>query len=372
VELARRLQLAPSTIGIHVDRLVRSGFLREGKRAPAATGRPPTILELNPAAGQFVGLDMDAKHIRAVSVDFAQRVLKDCSERIPANLPATKVIDQMITVIEKVKRRSRRLLGIGLAVPGTVDLRRGLALHYKFIRGWRDLPISQRMRDRYSVAVSLENNIRAMALAERWFGQGRDVNDFLCVGIRSGIGSGLVLRGELYRGPDGLAGEIGCWPCHDKNSRRTKTLEELASLPALLDNLSDRLRAKRKVPSRWKRVRPNWDQLRQALSEGDSLAQDVVAGAAGALGQAIASVGLALNPQRVIIAGPLAEFESAFLEPLRRSVGVWLPDHHRGVPEIVGSKLDAFVGALGAAGCAVQAWQPDSEADHSSLSHQES
>ncbi len=384
VELARQLQIAPSTIGIHVNRLVRSGFLREGRRAEMAAGRPPTILELNPDAGQFIGVDVDAHRVRAISIDFAQRRLSDHTQRISASTSAADVVGQMGVVIDAVRQRSRRLLGIGLAVPGTVDIERGLALHYKFIRGWCNIPVVDKIRQQFQTRVTLENNIRSMALAERWFGQGRDVSDYWCIGIRSGIGSGLFINGELYRGPDHLAGEIGSWPCpvhpcpeqpcpeqpcpgHPAGEPRT--LEEIASIPAILANLSRLAKAGRStcVPV-GKRNGVRLESLLRAVKQADSLALSVLATAAEELARVITQVQLLINPQRIIVAGPLAHLQDAFIEPLRNKVRSLMPKHHDAKTVILGSRLDAFIAALGASACAAYAFQPESFVNSSPLS----
>ncbi len=362
VQLARRLEIAPSTIGIHVDRLVRGGFLREGKRAETTSGRPPTILELNPDAGQFIGVDLDAEQIRAIAVDFAQRSLDRYCLPIEPTTPADDVTRLIGSVIAKVKGRRRPLLGIGLAVPGTVDIARGIALHYKYIRGWKNLPIAKTIRGRFRVPVYLENNIRSMALAERWFGQGREVDDFLCIGIRSGIGSGLIIGGQLYRGLGSIAGEIGSWACPGTKSIRTQTLEEAASIPALLSRLRDLIKAGRSTSLKLCRDRISVDAMIEAAESGDPLAVKVVAQAARTLGRVIAQAHLLVNPQRVIIAGPLARSEKAFLDTIRDEFAKSSPEHLSSEPDILASQLDEYVGALGAAGCAVQAWQPEAQA----------
>src|SRR5688572_30841166 len=76
IELARQLNLAPSTIGLYVDELIESGFLREGQTAKRISGRPPRVLELNPQAGRFVGIDFEARTLRAIAVDFSQQTLE--------------------------------------------------------------------------------------------------------------------------------------------------------------------------------------------------------------------------------------------------------------------------------------------------------
>ncbi len=358
VELARQLSIAPSTVGIHVDRLVELGFLRQGNRQESGSGRPATLIELNPEAGQFIGIDLDSREVHGVSVDFAQRVLRDRTVSVRSNESASSVLERIESVIEDVRDQSRELLGIGIGVPGTVDIRRGIAIHYQFIRGWRNIPLVKRLEDRYLVPVHIENNIRAMAMAERWFGQGKEVENYVCLGVRSGIGSGLILNGELYRGLHHLAGEIGCWPCHISGVDQPMPLEHAASLSAILQKMTAGVRAGKSTRLSLFRGKVTVEKMLEAVSQGDEFCFDVLREAGELIGQVIAQMTLMLDPQKIIIAGPIAKTGDAFLLPLCSSLKHLLPAMHSKVPEVTYSQLGELVGALGAAAIAVHAWEP--------------
>jgi predicted NBD/HSP70 family sugar kinase len=235
-ELARSLNLAPSTIGIYVDHLIEEGFLFEGKPAERNFGRPPTILGLNPRGGRFIGVDFEARNIMAESVDFSQKPLKQFHDTLTGADSAENVLRKIEHAIETVMENDgRKVLGIGVGVPGVIDPVSGVALHYEHIRGWKDVPLVAKLRGRFKVPVFLENNIRSMALAELWFGQGRGVRNFICLGMRSGIGAGIVVGGQIYHGGNNRAGEIRDWPCgiagkHTVGRSRSKT-------PLTLENI---------------------------------------------------------------------------------------------------------------------------------------
>lgn len=356
VDLARQLSIAPSTIGIHVDRLLRQGYLRESKPEEHATGRPPTALKLDPEAGHFIGVDLDARQILARSFDFAQQPMCDCTMKLRSSDSAENVIKKVQEILLKVQDRTRPLLGIGVAVPGAVDADRGMALHYRYIRGWREIPLRKLLQQRFKAPVHLENNIRAMAIAERCFGHGRNVDDFVCIGIRSGIGLGIFLSGQLYRGAQQLAGEIGSWP----QSSDGTTLEDAASLRAILLRLTSAIR--NGAPSSIKATRGTvtFPSLAQAIKQKDALALGVLKRAAVAVASALVPITLLLNPSKIIIAGPLAEMGEHFAEPLITATKNHLPSYHIKLSEIVLSQLGDYVGALGAAALAVNQWQLES------------
>lgn len=355
VELARAMDVAPSTIGLYVDRLIKDGFLREGRRAPRQAGRPPITLELNAQAGQFVGVDFEARQLTAVAVDFSQQILKHRQESLRADDDADSVVAKINKAIRAVAGRQRPLLGVGVAVPGTVDDRRGVAVHYEYIRNWRQVPLVERLTEQFEAPIYLENNIRAMALAERWFGNAAAVEDFVCVGVRSGIGAGVVLNGQLYRGTSNLAGEIGGW----QRATGASTLEEQASVRAILQRVASRIAG---GGTSLCKLRPGGKvllaEVLQAARDGDLLVMDVLHGAVQAIGEAISQLDLLLNPEQVVLAGPLAELGELFLEPLRNVVARRTPQQHAPPPRLVASQLGEFGGALGAAAIAVHQWRP--------------
>src|SRR5580704_8186791 len=122
VELARKLKLVPSTAGIYVDRLLAEGYLLETAAAARGLGRPPVALHLNPAAGQFVGVDFEARQIFATAVDFAQQPLEKVRRTIPARATVERVLAIIADAVAEVAGAHRRdLLGVGLGVPGPVD-----------------------------------------------------------------------------------------------------------------------------------------------------------------------------------------------------------------------------------------------------------
>lgn len=370
VELARQLNLAPSTVGGYVDRLIADGYLLEGPKADRDVGRPPTILELNPHGGRFVGVDIEARNVMAVAVDFCQRPLKQCRLAIDP----LDTVDEVLTKVERAVRRvlagdDLRLLGIGVGVPGAVDPERGASLHYEYIHGWNDVPLGPRLGDRFRVPIHLENNIRSMALAELWLGQGLGIDHFVCLGIRSGIAAGVVIGGQLYHGHSHLAGEIGGWPCPRDLAERAGDLpasdgtqvvrlEDVASVRALLSRWAqaELPMADREAPSA--DAAAALHDVAQAAGRDDRRTLVEIARVARCLGWAVCQINLLLNPQRVIVAGPLAALGDRLIEPLTATVRRLTPPRLAAVPEITASALGEFVGALGAAALAFHHFKP--------------
>ncbi|MDQ3622938.1 MAG: ROK family transcriptional regulator [Verrucomicrobiota bacterium] len=349
VELAHELHLAPSTAGIYVDRLLRDGFLVEREKAGREQGRPPTLLVPNPDGGRFVGVDFEARSIMATAFDFSQQAMTRTQRAIREG----DSVDRVLARIEEVVRAAlegdkRPLLGIGVGVPGVIDPADGVARSYEFIPGWKDVPLAQRLAHEFRVPVHSENNIRSMAMAELWFGQGLGLRNFVCLGVRTGIGVGVVANGHLLCGQHGGAGQIGKWPAPGAGANGSKTaaqtLESVASLKAILS-----------AASATAKTGMNFAGLRAAAESGDRKILNVLARAAQVHGWAIHQLQLLFDPQRIILVGPLAELGSAFLDPLIEAVR----HHSTAAPtEIVSSTLGQFSGAFGAAALALHHWKP--------------
>lgn len=351
VELARELHLVPSTAGIYVSRLVREGFLIETQKVASAAGRPATRVEPNPAGGQFVGVDFEASNIMAIAVDFSERPLKRSHREIRRGDTVETILERIEDSIREVRgNQAHPLLGIGVGVPGTIDLTGALALDYAFLPGWRNVPLADRLRARFGVPVHLENNIRSMALAELWFGAGRGLRNFVCVGVRTGIAAGVVAQGQLFLGAQNHAGEIGKWPAgFGSNSSNdgggtTATLEGVASLPAILAAAS--ATAGRSL---------TFEGLKQFVAAGDPGVLRALTPIAQVHGRVAAQLALLLDPERIILVGPLAELGEAFLKPLRAELTRMAGSS---APGFVSSTLGGFSGALGAAALALHQWKP--------------
>lgn len=363
IDLARSLNLAPSTVGIYVDHLVEEGFLFEGKPAARDFGRPPTILALNPQGGRFIGVDFEARNIMAVATDFAQKRLKEFHDTISVGDSVDRILRKIEHAIQTVQANdSRKVLGIGVGVPGVIDPASGVALSYKHIKGWENVPLVKRLADRFHVPVFLENNIRTMALAELWFGQGRGVRNFICLGVRSGVGAGIVIDGYLYHGADNRAGEIGDWPCalatpngvDNASAMKFSRLEEVVAFHSVLDRSAGAPPLSNSPGAHETDLAT--ERLLQAAQAGDKLVLGVLDRAARTLGVALNQLNCAFNPEKIILAGVVTVFGDLFLQRLEKSLKTYAPQS--GPPKVVNSTLGDFNGAIGAAALAVHQWKP--------------
>jgi glucokinase len=363
-ELARELKLVDSTAGIYADRLIQGGYLVESKATARGLGRPPVLIELNPERGRFIGVDFDARQILTVAVDFTQRPLEQVRRTIPARATTERVLSTIEQSIHDVigPRRSD-VLGIGLGVPGPVDAENGIALRYKFISDWHDVEIKPRITAAFKVPVFVENNLRSMALGELWCGAGRGLQDLVCLGIRSGIGTGIIVGGKLLRGASNLAGEIGRWACPEdilptptsSDGACPRTIEDVVSVTAMMNEVVDRLNRGERSAVGAPGDSPTVTDLLAAAATGDPLARSIVERSALTHAWIVHQLALLLDTERIVIAGPLAE-AAVYLDALRHAMAR-LGGLQLGARVVV-STLGTFAGALGAAALAFHHWRP--------------
>lgn len=370
MELSRALGLAPSTAGIYVERLIKQNFIVEQEKASGNSGRPPVLLRLNPEGGCFIGVEFEARNIRAVAVDFADKPQRNAYRAIAEGESAQSVVQKIEDAVEEVMPPSQKLLlAIGAGVPGIIDPVQGLGVAYKYIDRWKNIPLRERLQKRFKVPVFLENSIRSMALAESWFGQGRGLKHFICFGVRSGIGAGMVLNGSLYRGGHFNAGLVGRWRCtispgkaawfgYTKSEAGSAELQEVASVRSIQKAILKAISMGETTVLKKVKNELTFHDVVAAAQQRDALTLQVLEEAASAIGQAIGRLNLAVDPSKVIIAGPLTHLGDIFLQMLRDAVHASVGDARVSEVEVVNSTMGDYGGALGAAALALEEWKP--------------
>ncbi|GHF53473.1 putative NBD/HSP70 family sugar kinase [Deinococcus metalli] len=236
--LAAATDLTAATITHMVDELHASNLLIESPADTRQVGRRPTLLRLNTARGQIVGLEISRSEVRAIRTNFAGEVLSVAAQAFRPHTPVHDNLRPLIEVVRFVIDPDLPLLGIGVGVPGPVDSTRGLVLEPPNFGGWRQVPLADLLQNHFGAPCWLDDDAKAAALGERWYGAGPQVGTLLFLSLRSGVGAGLIVGDRVYRGAHELAGEIGHTTI-DVNGARCECgnrgcVETLVSVPAVL------------------------------------------------------------------------------------------------------------------------------------------
>jgi len=356
-ELARICGLSRTTVSTIVADLVSGGVVIEvvgdqaaqaGIDASEVDGRARGFLRANPAAGAAAGLDFTLERVWCHLTDLSGRTLASegvtATHDTPWQERLTAGLELLDGLLDRAGRTRDDLVGVAIGVPGPIDLRTGVVGPSLPGQAWAGVNVAAEFGRHLAVPVLVENNTRLEAVAEFTWGAGRDGRDVLYLGLSTGIGSGLLVDGNLHHGgARGGGGEIGhlsadstgaVCPCGNRGC-----LVQYASLPAVLRALAPVLGEDAGL-----------DELLAAAAEGQPDTVRVLREAGELTGRVLANICNLLNPARIIVGGELARTGELILEPiratLRRSAMALTRD-----ADVVAAELDlgARAGASGAA-----------------------
>ena len=352
VQLSRDTGLDAKTITNLINPLIAADLVRETQTKASGRGRPAHVLGLNPDARYSIGLDIGARQVTGILLNFAGNVTasRQHTFRTPPDragvLAATgKIATALIATLPPAKRE--RLEGIGVGVPGFIDRRSGVVIAASNLADFREVPLLALLEKQLRQPVFLEEASRAMALAEIWFGAGGSYPDFICLDLGYGIGMGIVQDGLLYYGAHGFTGEIGHTVVEPGGVRcecgKNGCLETVASgkaLETLAANMGCGVR---------KAGPTGGEALHAAAVTGNLQAKELLARAGRSIGIAAANAVSLFDPGAVILNGGLVQAGPFLVEPLLAAFGKHtLPPYTQNCPVLV-SRLGQTAGAQGAA-----------------------
>ncbi len=349
-DLVKISGLSRPTIGNAVISLQNRGIVEERlPRAQSRTraGRPGAVVRLVPHAGVAAGVAIDRDSLKIALVDLAARPVAQHTEPITARARGHTIVVRAAQLIRALANDAGihldRLIGVGIGVPGPVDLGRGGVDPVSTLRRWTGLDIRRELSERLDGAVALpDNDANYGALGELHYGSGRGSENLIYVRVGPGVGGGLVLDGRLYRGDRGYAGEIGhiravpngrpC-PCG-----RTGCLSTVASFWAIAERLQ---------PTHGPAVTA--DQILHLDQAGDFAAQTALREAGAHTGRVLAALVNALNPGLIIVGGTLGARSQTFLQATRDALAPRVQAAHQQALSVVPAQLGDHSEVLGAA-----------------------
>lgn len=211
-EIARRVGLTVQTVANITRELEEQDFISGSRNEPRGRGSPSTSLAINAAGGHTIGIHVAQSKLEAALVDLGGSIIAECEQRMDANNPeaAFKAINGMIG--ELTTKNVRRLLAVGLAMPGPFDVDTMSFVGPTTLEGWRGFPLERRLAEASPVPAFIETDSAAAALGERLHGVGRTFSDFFFLYFGLGLGGCMVHDGVAARGAFRNAGEIGHVP----------------------------------------------------------------------------------------------------------------------------------------------------------------
>ncbi|MEU6619765.1 ROK family transcriptional regulator [Streptomyces litmocidini] len=363
VAIAKNTGLTPQTVSGIVRRLLDEGIVREdGASRVKSGGKPRTTLRINADAGSAVGLHLDPAEVACVVVDLLGRPLVTKRIPTPPGADPTEVIAAMADLVEDVLAEAdvprERVQGLGLACPGPIDLEHGIVVAPPQLAHWNRVPIRQLLSEATGLTITLDNDSTAAAVGERWAGAGRGVANFAYVFFGTGIGGGLVLGHQVYRGGSFNAGEFGhttvlpggleCY-CGNRGC-----LETVVSTAAIRAETRRRLGAggASALAERF-RVDPDSIDIAAicaASNAGDSLATGVLGEAASHIASVVVNVVNVLDVDLVVLGGHgIRHLEELYVDTVRSAVATRVMSRHIRAVDVRPSPLGADAAVVGAA-----------------------
>jgi N-acetylglucosamine repressor len=351
--LARKLNINASTIGNYVDDFLERGLLIEDHVGPTRRGRSPVPMWLNPDYGYFLGVDFEALRVRTVLTDFAGEVVSQKEIGLKAGLSRKAVLAIVVDTAQQMaeKAKSHQLFALGIAAPGQVDCRQGRIVRYNLLPDFLDVPLLDHFRPHFDCPVFVEENIRALTLAELLRGAGKGYRHFLCLAARSGLGVGIVIDGQIYIGNHERAGKVGSTVLFQNDHPQTMT--DLVSAKGIIRQAVQLLRSSRKTSLRRSLLEKGDDlsltDLVAALDAGDRLIRDLLEQIGKNLGLVAANLAHLFAPEKIILAGEVPSCCPLVRQALEQSFRQYTPVETHEEIVLIDGTLSGFAGARGAA-----------------------
>ena len=357
--LARRTGMSPSTVSAIVSDLLSTGLVKETSAGVSSGGRRPIILEFQDQASFIIGIELGATHVSCVLTDLRCKVRASWSAPAAVREEPETALHKMgmavRSVLEADAVQPSLVLGIGVAVPSPVDKERPGELLPLVVPKWKGYNIASHLEDSFKRPVFVDNDANLGSLAELWWGTGCSEANLAYIKVATGIGAGLIIDGNIFRGSSGIAGEIGHTSI-DPNGPQCVCglkgcLTTLIGTPALLERAADELRARGsdRQPPR------GIDELVDAALAGDPMSVELIEYAGEKLGIGIANMLNLLNPKMVVLGGGIARAGDLVLDPVRETIrGLSLPASISNT-EILTTGLNEWGIAVGAATLVLQA-----------------
>ncbi|MDQ1577868.1 MAG: hypothetical protein QOE21_555 [Microbacteriaceae bacterium] len=300
IDVAKAIGLSQAAVTKAVIPLMDGGYVVEiaVDRSDAGVGRPVSPLVISATRAYAIGVKVTSTEAIGVITDLQARIL--ATVHLP--LGSTDV-DEVVSAIETVVGRlfeahpveRTRVAGVGVSVSGDVNPRSGVIRHSPHM-GWRDVDLAALLDTRLGLPVLVENDVRALTIAEHWFGLGIDASSFAVVTIGTGVGCGIFVNGDVVAGAYGVSGEIGHLPLAGSNlictCGRRGCVETVASSGAILERI-------RVLTG----IAVDMDAAVELAHSGDESARTAFAEAGEVIGSALAAMVNLVGPELVVIAG---------------------------------------------------------------------
>jgi predicted NBD/HSP70 family sugar kinase len=349
--IARTSGLSKPTVSQALEALLRARLVREAGRSSGGQGRTAQLYELNPHAAWVLGIDVGRDWVRAAIADLNGDIVARRDERARARSART-LISQIGAIAHGLADEAgvtwRRVTEATIGSPGVFEPARRKMTLAESLPGWGRRGVVEALEEALGTNVTIENDVNLATVGEQLHGLGKGVPNFVLLHIGRGVGLGLVINGELFRGATGAAGEVGYLPFGSPDNtkgptRRGGPLDVSVGASGVVD-VARRLGMTGALNAR---------RIFAAARRGDPTAQRVVATEAQRIAFTLAAVVPVVDPELVVLGGGIGRNGDLLLEPVERELKLLSPFR----PRVEVSALGEDAAVLGAVAAALQSAQ---------------
>ena len=315
-EISRRAGISKPTVSLALQSLREAGLVREATSKPVGPRYGAVFFEPVPEAALVLGLDLGGRFLRGAICDLQG----DVRARVDVETEGAAILDQIsdlrTRLVDAAQLDPSLLNGAVVGVPGVVESQRGRIALATSVEGLEGDAFFGGLVGLLDLPVSLENDVNLAAVGEHWQGVARGVDDFLFLSIGTGMGAGLVLRGELHRGHNGAAGEV--------DYALVGLAQDVDPCAGAVAAYAAQLVADRQAQTT---LRPPYDtrDIFSAARAQDPIARDVVDEVARRIALHIVPVAAVTDVSLVVLGGGLGANGDLLLEPVRARLSDWIP-----------------------------------------------
>ncbi|WRH26554.1 ROK family protein [Arthrobacter sp. JZ12] len=357
VELVELIGLSPQAVSNITRRLLAEELIVEAGKAGSGPGKPRTILRINPSGRFAIGVHLDPAVMTVLLMDLMGVVLQRRVRETPVETEPARIIeiiaDEVRALIEESSVDPARIEGIGVAPPGPIDQPAGAVVDPPLLRGWSRVPLRDALAEATDMPVFVEKDVTAAAVAEIWAGGHESTRSFVFVYIGTGIGSGIVVDGEVLRGTSGNAGEIGHIVTDSNGPECSCGMRGCIAVtcdPQSLVREAEALGVLNGERHRNGDVADGLLRLCAIAEEGNELANEILDRAAVRTARAVSVVTNLLDVDRVVFGGPFWEpLAKRYLEVMPSSLPSYRAARSIHPLELVSTRISDDVAAVGAA-----------------------
>ena len=360
VDITKATGLSQAAVtGITAD-LIKDGLLLEKRPGESEGGRPPILIALNPDGAYAVGVYLSISQINVLIIDLEATIR--ASYEMPLrrkDYAPEEIADRIVQAVQECMWQANfsrsQISGIGIGLPGLVDSQTGLI---RFLPNyqWEKVNLRDMVQKKIDHPTYIENSANSLALAEQWFGEGRGIDNFIVVTLEYGVGMGIMINGQLYRGHKGTAGEFGHTTVDSDGPLcrcgKKGCIEAVAGINAILREAEAAARKDEWKPNNLDDI--TIDEVILAAREGAGCLRNIFAHAGRVLAIGLSNLILIFNPVKIIISGRGVKAGDLIFDSMYRTITRYTSNRTHADAEIVIKSWDQNAYARGSATVVLQ------------------